>query len=238
MKKLLTKILLGTIITASYACTKIDNYPGPDASFEGNLLSSEGGNLLTSQGSSQIRLEQISWSATPSPQEIPSKFDGTFKDSKLFKGTYRILPKGGAFWPLKDTLTMEIGKDTKHDFKVTPYLIIKNFTATLVGTTLKLKYSLQAPVGVGMPSVLETQPYVNTTKLVGAGASIRDFSDLYKKAIGKEWADMTDADKTISIDVPDLLPGRTFFVRVGVRLNDSYKSSNFSEIIEINVPAK
>lgn len=238
MKKLLTKILLGLIVTANSACTKIDNYRAPDASFSGNLISSEGGNLLTSQGSTQIRLEQISWSATPSPQEIPSKFDGTFMDSKLFKGTYRILPKGGAFWPLKDTLTMDIGKDTKHDFKVTPYLLIKNFTAVLAGTTLKLKYSFQAPVAAGLPTIIETQPYVNTTKLVGAGASIRDFSDVYKKTINKEWANMTDADKTISIDIPDMLPGRTFFVRVGVRLNDSYKSSNFSEIIEINVPAK
>jgi hypothetical protein len=48
---------------------------------------------------------------------------------------------------------------------------------------------------------------------------------------------MTDADKSVTIDIPDMLPGRKFFVRVGVRLNDSFKSSNFSEIIEIDVPA-
>ncbi|WP_219222717.1 DUF3823 domain-containing protein [Pedobacter antarcticus] len=237
MKKLLTKILLGVTVIASYACTKIDNYDGPNASFEGNIISTQGGNLLTSQGSTQIRLEQISWSANPSPQEIPSKFDGTFKDTKLFKGNYRIIPKGGAFWPLRDTVVMEIGKDTRRDFEVTPYLLIKNFTATVNGTTLTLKYNLEAPISVGMPSILETQPYVNTTKLVGAGASIRDFSDVYKKAINKPWASMTAADKAISIDIPGMLPGRTFYVRVGVSLNDSFKSSNFSEIIEVNIPA-
>jgi hypothetical protein len=235
--KQMIKMLLGITIIASSACTKTDNYEEPNASFQGNLVASTGGNLLTSQGSSQIRLEQISWSATPSPQEIPSKFDGTFMDTKLFKGTYKVIPKGGAFWPVKDTLTIEIGKDTKHDFNVTPYIVIRNFKATLTGTTLNLKYNLDAPVTAGMPSVLETQPYVNTTKLVGAGASIRDFSDLYKKGINKEWANMTDADKAISIDIPDMLPGRIFFVRVGVSLNDSYRSSNFSEIVEIDVPA-
>nr|WP_068890461.1 DUF3823 domain-containing protein [Pedobacter panaciterrae] len=237
MKKLISRILLGATILASSACTKIDNYDGPNASFEGNLISSEGGNLLTSQGSSQIRLEQISWSATPSPQEIPSKFDGTFKDSKLFKGTYKVIPKGGAFWPLYDTLTVDINKGTKHDFTVTPYILIKNFTATLNGKTLTLKYTMEAPIGAGLPTIIETQPYVNNTKLVGAGASIRDFSDIYKKAINKQWADMTDADKSVTIDIPDMLPGRKFFVRVGVRLNDSFKSSNFSDIIEIDVPA-
>jgi hypothetical protein len=237
MKNLISRMLLGITILASSACTKIDNYDGPNASFEGNLVSSEGGNLLTSQGSTQIRLEQISWSATPSPQEIPSKFDGTFKDSKLFKGTYKVIPKGGAFWPLYDTVTVDINKGTKRDFTVTPYIIIKNFTATLNGKTLTLKYLMEAPIGAGLPTIIETQPYVNNTKLVGAGASIRDFSDLYKKAINKEWADMTDADKSVTIEIPDMLPGRKFFVRVGVRLNDSFKSSNFSDIIEIDVPA-
>lgn len=236
MKSLIIKMLLGIAITAIAACTKIDNYPEPDASFEGNLVASTGGNLLTSQGSTQIRLEQVSWSANPSPQEIPSKFDGTFRDTKLFKGSYKVIPKGGAFWPIRDTLRVDIGKDTKHDFQVTPYLLIKNFSATLTGTTLTLKYNLEAPVATGMPAILETQPYVNTTKLVGAGASIRDFSDVHKKPINKEWANMTDADKAITIDVPDMLPGRTFFVRVGVSLNDSYRSSNFSEIVQINVP--
>jgi len=237
MKKLIGRVLLGISILASAACTKIDNYELPDASFEGNLVSTEGGNLLTSQGSTQIRLEQISWSATPSPQEIPSKFDGTFKDTKLFKGTYKVIPKGGAFWPIYDTARVEIGKGTKHDFVVTPYLLIKNFTATLTGTTLTLKYDIEAPIGAGLPTILETQPFINTTKLVGTGASIRDFSDVYKVSINKEWSDMTSADKSITIEVPDMLPGRRFFVRAGVRLNDSFKSYNFSDIIEINVPS-
>ncbi|RYD91873.1 MAG: DUF3823 domain-containing protein, partial [Sphingobacteriales bacterium] len=80
MKKQLSRlILLGIGILAVSACTKTDNYEGPNASFEGRLIDvTSGENLQTSQGSTQIRLEQISWSATPSPQTIPSKFDGTF----------------------------------------------------------------------------------------------------------------------------------------------------------------
>lgn len=236
MKNLISKVLLGIIILASAACTKIDNYKGPDASFEGNLISSEGGNLLTSQGSSQIRLEQISWSDTPSPQEIPSKFDGTFKDSKLFKGTYKVIPKGGAFWPIYDTVTVKIEGSTKHDFVVTPYLLIKNFTATLDGTNLTLKYDIEAPISAGLPTILETQPFINTTKLVGAGASIRDFSDAYKQNINKEFADLTVPQRSFTIEIPNMIPGRKFFTRVGVRLNDSFKSYNFSDIIEIDVP--
>jgi hypothetical protein len=233
MKKLISRILMGVAILASSACTKIDNYPGPNASFQGNLISSTGGNLLTSGGSSQIWMQQIGWTA---PQTIPSKFDGTFEDTQLFSGNYKVVPTGGAFWPVYDTVTVNLTKGTKHDFTVTPYLVIKNFTATLNGTTLTLTYDIDAPVVAGLPTIKDTQPYVNTTSLVGAGASIQVFSDANGVTINKDFIDMTAADKSRTLTVPNLIPGRTFFVRVGVRLSDSYNSSNFSNIIQIDVP--
>ena len=233
MKKLISRILVGVAILASSSCTKIDNYGGPNASFQGNIISSTGGNLPTSGGSTQIKLQQIGWTA---PQTIPSKFDGTFEDTKLFKGGYRVVPTGGAFWPVYDTITVNIDQGTKHDFTVTPYIVIKNFTATLSGTTLTLTYDIDAPVVAGLPTIKDTQPYVNTTSLVGAGASIQVFSDLNAVNINKDFIDMSAADKSRTLTVPNLIPGRTFFVRVGVRLNDSYNSSNFSNIIQIDVP--
>jgi len=233
MKNLISKILMGVAILATAACTKIDNYPGPNASFQGNLISTAGGNLPTSGGSTQIWMQQIGWTA---PQTIPSKFDGTFEDTQLFSGGYKVLPIGGAFWPVYDTVTVTLAKGTTHNFTVTPYIVISNFTATLNGTTLTLTYDIDAPIAAGLPTIIDTQPYVNTTKLVGTGASIRDFSDVNAVAINKDFIDMTAADKSRTLTVPNLIPGRTFFVRVGVRLNDSYKSSNFSNIVEVDVP--
>ncbi|MDB5026160.1 MAG: hypothetical protein JWP78_3915 [Mucilaginibacter sp.] len=237
MKKLISYFLLGASILAVSACTKIDNYGGPNASFQGRLIdATTHANFQTSQNSIQVQLEQISWSAAPAPQFIPSKSDGTFEDTKLFKGTYRIIPKGGAFWPVYDSLKMEIKQGSTHDFELTPYIVIKNFTHDLVGTTLTLKFDIDAPVVAGMPTIIDTQPYVNTTKLVGAGASIRDFSDVNAVTINKDFIDLAPADKSITLTVPNLIKGRTFFVRVGIRLNDSFKSSNFSEVIQIDVP--
>ncbi|SEM59796.1 Protein of unknown function [Mucilaginibacter gossypiicola] len=233
MKNLIGRILVGIAILASSACTKTDNYDGPNASLQGNILSSEGGNLLTSGGSTTIKLQQIGWTT---PQTIPSKFDGTYEDSKLFKGGYKIVPTGGAFWPVLDTVTVNIGQGTKHDFTVTPYIVIKNFTHTLTGTTLTLTFDIDAPIIAGLPTIKDVQPYVNTTKLVGTGASIRDFSDLNAKTINKAFIDMSAAEKSITLTVSNLIPGRTFFVRVGVRLSDSFNSSNFSEIVQVDIP--
>ena len=237
MKKLISNFLLGASILAISACTKPDNYPGPNASFQGRFIDvTTHANFETSQNSIQVQLEQISWSATPTPQFIPSKSDGTFEDTKLFKGTYRIIPKGGAFWPVYDSVKMDITQGSSHDFELTPYIVIKNLTHELVGTTLTLKYDIDAPVVAGLPTIIDTQPYVNTTKLVGAGASIRDYSEVHAVGINKEFIDLGPADKSITLTIPDLIKGRTFFVRVGVRLNDSFKSSNFSEVIQIDVP--
>ncbi len=233
MKKLINIILMGVAILASSACTKIDNYPGPNASFQGTLISSTGGNFPTSGGSTQIWLQQIGWTA---PQTIPSKFDGTFEDTQLFSGGYKVVPTGGAFWPVYDTVTVNLTKGTTHNFTVTPYLVIKNFTATLNGTTLTLTYDIDAPIVAGLPTIKDTQPYVNTTALVGTGASIQVFSDANAVTINKDFVDMTAADKSMTLTVPNLIPGRTFFVRVGVRLSDSYNSSNFSNIIQVDVP--
>lgn len=233
MKTLIGRILVGALILANAACTKIDNYDGPNASFQGNIVSSQGGNLLTSTNSTQIRLQQVGWTT---PQTIPSKIDGTFEDTKLFKGNYKVVPTGGAFWPVTDTIIVNIGNGTRHDFTVTPYIVIKNFTSTLSGTTLTLKFDITAPIAAGLPTIKDVQPYVNTTKLVGAGASIRDFSDVNAVTINKQFTDMSAAEKSITLTIPNLLPGRTFFVRAGVRLSDSYNSSNFSEIVQVDIP--
>lgn len=237
MKKMMSRILLGVILLTSAACTKIDNYEGPNASFEGRLIDvATGENFQTMSGNIQVRLLQVSWSATPAPQEIPSKIDGTFKDTKLFSGTYKVIPVGGAFWPVLDTAEVKIAKGSTQNFELTPYLVINNFTHSLDGTTLKLNFDIDAPIGAGLPTIIEIQPYVNTTKMVGPGASIFDYSDARKVVVNKEWINMAPADKSIELSVPELAAGRTFYVRVGVRVNDSFKSSNLSQIIEVKVP--
>jgi hypothetical protein len=230
-----TLILVAGMLIAGVACVKKDNFDTPDASFEGNLIDQGSkNNIQTATGNVTIRLEQLSWSATPAPQDIPVKMDGSFKNSKLFKGHYRVSIRGGAFWAVPP-VELDIDKGTQYDFNLTPYLYITNFTHQLDSTTLTLRFNMQAPIE-GMPSITEIQPYINATAMVGPGASIRDFSDVYKVTVNKEWADMSPADRSPEFVIPGLIRGRTFYVRVGVRFNNDDKSSNLSEIIKIDVP--
>lgn len=237
MKLRINTILLGvSMMLASSGCIKKDNYPGPNASLQGSLFQDgTKNNIQTCSGNFNIRLEQLNWSATPTPQDIPVKVDGTYENTELFSGHYRVSVKGGAFWPIAP-VEMDISQGTTHDFQLTPYLTINNLTHALSGDTLTLGFTLVAPVDAGVPTIIDIQPYVNTTKIVGPGASIFDFSDANKLTLNKDWANMSPADKSPQLMITNLIPGRTFFVRVGVRFNNDDKSSNLSEIIQIDVP--
>jgi len=239
--KIISTFLLGMFVLLGLSsCVKEDNYNGPDASLQGNVFEDgTDSTVQTCSGNFSIRLEQLSWSSTPTPQDIPIKIDGTYQNSELFSGHYRVSIHGGAFWPI-DPVEMDIAKGSKQDFKLTPYVDISNFQAQFLDSNaLTLTFKISAPID-GIPDINLIQPYVNTTRIVGPGASIYDFSDQMKDitipAGGKAWSDFTDADKTRKIVIPNLIRGRIFYVRVGVGFNNNDKSSNLSNIIEVTVP--
>jgi hypothetical protein len=234
MKKIINGLLIAFTLATGYSCTKIDNYPGPDAAFKGNIIdSTTGKNILTETGGIQMKLEELSWSATPDPQYIPSMQDGSFQDTKLFKGHYRVTPYGGAFWPVGGQ-QLDIGTSTSKDFKVTPYLTIENLTNSLSGTTLTLTFNLVAPIPDGLPQIIDVTPFVNDTQFVGSGANINNYSSVNKITINADYSNVVGTTYTLTI--PNLKSGRTFYARVGVRVNDSFKQYNYSEVVTVKVP--
>lgn len=244
MKLRISTILLGaSMLMAGTSCIKKDNYPGPNASLSGSLFldgSSSKTTVQTSTGNFSIRLEELSYSATPAPQDIPVKNDGTYENDKLFSGHYRVSLHGGAFWPVAPVET-DIRQGSRLDFQLTPYLILNNFKATLTDTVLALTADLTAPIDGGIPQLIEVDPYVNTTEFVGPGAAVYQFSESQKLSVPSasspwDWSSMTPAQRSIGVTVTGLIRGRTFFVRLGVKFNNDDKSSNLSEVIRVDVP--
>lgn len=239
MQKVIKGLLIGLSLLSIAACSKTDNYPGPDAGFMGRILDKtdpKKGNFLTETSGMQIKLEELSWSATPSPQTIPSKADGTFEDTELFSGHYRVTPTAGAFWPVAgEELDIKKGNNT-HDIAVTPYLKIVNLTHHFEGSTLVMQFNLQAPVTENLPRLLDVQSFVNVTKYVGSGATIPQYtSESTMQKIAANWSDAI-AQRTFEIRIPDIKAGRVFYARVGARVDDSYKQYNYSEEIPVQLP--
>jgi len=237
MKKLF--IVLGVVlVTADFsACTKTDNYPGPDSAFQGNIIDSvTGKNLLTETGGIQIEMKQLSWSDNPDPYYIPSKPDGTFEDTRIFSGHYSVIPTQGAFWPV-DSIVTDIKGATSHNFTVVPYLEVVNLQSTQAADSLVMTFQLQAPRTNGLPPLMNAVMFVNNTPYVGGGAFIQDFYNQggAQVTINSTW-NSAIAGTTYRTVVHKLQAGWTYYSRIGVRVNDSYQKYDLSDVVKVVMP--
>jgi len=238
--------ILGILsVTMFSSCMKTDNFAGPNAAFSGHVTDSITGKpFLTGQGDAHIRIWEVSYKDNPTPQDIPIKQDGTFNNDKLFDGTYNMQPYGGAFWPAKLDSAIKLSGSLQKDFKVVPYLYI-DANSQLNDTTLHLTCKLRAPVTQNLPRVLDIRPFVSLTQFVGAGSRIDEYNlDKYKIDVNNNWwdgvGDMNTGVGYTTYNLPDLplKRGRTFYVRIGARVSDTYQEYNYSDIIKVDIPAK
>ena len=244
MKKI-TYLFLGMVLVSLSSCYKSDNWAAPDVQISGNIIDSYTGKpLLSSQADWSIRIWERSWKeSVPVNQSIPVKQDGSYNNSKLFAGTYDMLPYGGPFWPtdtVKNVVFGGGGGKGSQDFTVTPYLQLTDFEATLSGTDLTLKIRLKAPKRVGLPNLVEIKPYLSLTSFVGESnyINIPEYNNK-RIQINKPWLTEVgdiESSKIYTIGPLPVKSGYTYNVRVGANVNDANRKYNYSEIKQIVVP--
>jgi len=250
MKKLLYS-LTGLVLMFCVSCTDIDNYDGPNAQMSGRLIDkTTGENFIAGQNEYNIRIWEMSWSDNPGPQDIPIKQDGTFMDTKLFSATYDMQPYGGPFWPAERQTDVKLSGHLQKDFEVTPYLQIVDFTYSLKeNDSLIVSCKLKAPITQDLPRILEIKPFVSLTQFCGEGSRIEEYDKhedkkWYYVKVEQNWWDGVGpmvpnaiSDKTYTPRTPlPLKKGRTYYVRMGVRVDDTYKKYNYSPVVKIDVP--
>src|SRR5688572_6488819 len=132
-------LLLAQFSVTSCSLFELDNYVEPVETLQGEVVDAETGEpVLTDQGSEgiRVRLTETSWSdnVTPNP-DIFCRPDGSFQNTRLFKGTYNIRIDG-PFIPLlreddrgvplaDETQTVDINGVTKVKFEVQPFLKVE-----------------------------------------------------------------------------------------------------------------
>ena len=167
-----------------------------------------------------------------------SKPDGSFEDTRIFSGHYSLIPTQGAFWPV-DSIVADVKGATSQNFTVVPYLEITNLTHQQEADSLVMTFQLQAPRTSGLPQIIDATEFVNNTSFVGSGAFIQNFytQPSATVTINSTW-NPTIAATTYRTVVHNLQPGWTYYARIGVRVNDSYKKYDLSDIVEIALPTK
>ena len=252
MKKFFYSILAFALTACMMSCMEVDNFDQPEASIHGRLIdTTTGENYMTDQGDVHIRIWERSYSDNPNPQDLAVKMDGSYNRLHLFAGTYNMLPNDGSWWPCDTTYDVPIGNknNATMDFKVTPYLKIKDFKCNLVVDetasmdTIVMSCRLFAPITKNLPQVLEIRPFLNNNQYCGAANHIGYYySDDYKISLRKNWDKLGDMETGEGKDTYELKlpvkPGYTYWCRMGANVKDTNQKFNYSEIVKIEVPMR
>lgn len=271
MKKLSLYIMSATLLIFS-SCNlfEIDNYEGPSETLKGEVVDvATGEPVLTDQGAEgiRVRLLELSWGDNPTPNpDFFCKPDGTFQNTKLFKGEYNI-QIDGPFIPLvretaegvpvaDETITMEIS-GTKHvRFEVQPFLKVEwvgepqiingkvraqvRVTRAVSEAEFQSKISPMGGYDANFLNVTDIQLFVSNSSSVGYRARDTRYSNEIQYG-GTSFNALLG--ETITIESKGTLTsGHVMFIRAAARINfDTPRGTgtrryNYNEAIQMLVP--
>jgi hypothetical protein len=141
MKKTALYILIAVTAFSAASCSlfELDNYDAPSETLKGKVVDAATGDpVLTDQGSEGIRVRITELSYGDNVEHNPDFYcmpDGTYRNTKIFKGNYNIRVDG-PFIPIvretsdgvpiaDESITTDIKGVTEVDFKVQPFLKVE-----------------------------------------------------------------------------------------------------------------
>lgn len=271
MKKIAFYIILFAMFSfSSCELFELDNYDEPSETLQGEVVDVETGEpVLTDQGSEGIRVRLIELSWGDNVTHNPDFFcmpDGTFQNTRLFKGKYNVRVDG-PFIPLlreddrgvplaDETQTVDIEGVTKVRFEVQPFLkvewvgepVISNgkvkaqvrVTRAVSEADFRAKIEPMGGYSNSFLNVTDIQLFVSYSSTVGYRA--RD--DRWSGELAYTGSSFNSLlGQTITIESNGTIPpGRVVFIRAAARINyDTPRGSgvrrwNYNEPMQIMIP--
>jgi len=244
-------ISLLTIALCSASCSKYDNYPEPEETLMGQITETVTGNPLQTEAGGngvRVKLEELSWSENPTPYYFYTKQDGSFNNTKIFKGNYRISVEG-PFVPLiqqdadgnvtvDNSITTDIAGKKEVNFTVEPFLRVTWVGEPLYDTDTK-KVSVQVKVERGTDNVDFQQKVTDIFLFVNALPYVanNNYDSRYSTQLKYEGDAEIPLGETITLTSTAELPGnRAFYLRVGARTDYGLKYYNYTDVKSVDVP--
>ncbi len=269
------KISFNTLLFALFSFTscslfEIDNKDVPAETLQGEVVDAETGEpVLTDQGSEgiRVRLTEVSWgdNVTPNPDFFCMP-DGTFQNTKLFKGNYNIRIDG-PFIPLireddrgvplaDETQTVDIHGATNVKFEVQPFLKVEwvgepevtngkvraqvRVTRAISEEDFRAKIEPMGGYSSSFVNVTDIQLFVSYSSTVGYRARDERWSSRIEYS-GSAFNSLLG--QTIIIESNGTIPaGRAVFIRAAARINyDTPRGSgtrrwNYNEAVQLLIP--
>ncbi|MDR1719428.1 MAG: DUF3823 domain-containing protein [Dysgonamonadaceae bacterium] len=252
MRTIKQLIWIALLVGSITACVEIDNYDEPQETLCGKIVDKKTGNPFQTQTGSdgiRIKLLEYSWSDNPTPYYFNCMQDGSFNNTKIFKGNYNIEPLG-AFVPLlikdaggevvkDETKTVDISGVTNLTFEVEPFLNVEwvdNPAKNADGTvTIRVKVTRGTDHPDYQKNLTDIYLFVSNNSYVGNNNYISNYSTkvTYSGAAGNDVL-----GTTVSITTKALPSDRVFYLRVGARIDvmtDGIQRYNYSTIQSVDL---
>lgn len=256
-----TKIayLLTIAFAAALTACEVDNFETPSTVIQGTLYDAQTREpLQLEQGKNHTRImtEELSWNnGNFTPFYLATKQDGSYYNNKMFDAEYRISPIDGPFIPvlLRDNegkivvdnrKTVKIKGSATIDFELEPFLRVEYVGAPVINAdntlTVKFKFTKgQSNEHYTIAPFLDCQlficpnPYVGNNNYDGklVGGVVTSFNGKSGDALEGDEISITTVKPLGSTQ-----GSRTYYIRVGARVNDSSKRYNYTKVKTVTVP--
>lgn len=238
MKTIIYLSIFIVFIISATSCMEIDEYDAPNQSLAGEVIDINTGQpIQTEQGNGiRIRLEETSWSDSPSPTYFWVRQDGTFQNNKLFRGTYTVTPVDGPYFPVEGK-SVEVDGAAIVDFEVEPFLNVEITNLDQNGGNVDVTFSISRSTDAF--KITDARVFVSNTHYVGNNTFLNNKSgQILTPSLNFSGEDDTTVlANTHTLNVVGLESGLTYYLRVGARSDDNVQRRyNYSEIVPITVP--
>jgi len=220
------------VIPVLTSCGKIDNYGFPNGDVYGKVTDQITGEGIQAEQPNGFNIKLFEKGGMlNSPITTSGKPDGTFENALIFQNQYKVLACEGAFFT-PDTIVAQIGDRTEVNFTVTPYLVITNAIVTVQPGQITATYGISVPK-------FESKIQDRIT-LVSSYNTVN--SVVYDNAATRKSTSLTGvADATITATaytdvITGLASGKTYYVRIASRTNNSLKRYNYSKVFKVTIP--
>ncbi|WP_316751589.1 DUF3823 domain-containing protein [Pedobacter gandavensis] len=215
------------------ACKK-DNYKAPDAGISGNIVDALTGQNVPQQtlNGAKIRLYQTDYK-NPQPINSSIKSDGSYANTFIFSGNYKVVAEGPFFY--RDTISLNIKGNVVADLKVTPYMEVSAELVSKTSTSITLRIKAKRTPG-------NDQKIARVAVVAGLTAGV-DINNYYnvdgtKNGLGvvntEAISDAAVENDTYEFTLKNLKPGSLYYVRGGARTLNNGNFYNYAGMMQIS----
>lgn len=230
MKKII--ILFSFAVLFFTSCSEKDNYSEPSEGIQGAVIDKETGDSIPSQQENglRVRLYDQQYSSSQ-PIDFWGKQDGSFKNSKLFGGHYKMIVDNGAFYPL-DTVNVELPTEEEFILEALPYLRISASAATEEDGKIVVESEL-SKTKPEEGKIVRRAVLANPTPYVDFNNFTNDDPIINTENI----PDSELTSSTIKDTISGLDSGATYYIRIGGMVDEAGGDTyNYSKVIEVELP--